>query len=370
MGSIIKRNNTWTIIYLDSTNNKRRWKAVAGTKRDAERQLREIEHSLDTGSYVAPNTITLGEHALDWLERHYNKRNITQGTYEGYKFQLEEYILPRLGHYRLTALDERQIEVYYGDVLTHGGAGGRPLSTGTVEYHRHILSVCLKDAVRLKRMPRNIAAGVSIGRRAEKKLVRSLEEWEISRLVAALDGNSCRAAIFTALHSGMRLGEISALTWQNVDLGKAEIRVEQTLRRVQGGHILKPPKTKSGIRMIPMTHQLKALLLGYRLDVEDVRRVVGISLPPDAYTFGWPDGRPLLPRELQRAFHELRHTCASLLIRQGVDTKTLTMWLGHHSVKTTLDVYGHLLDGQREAAAERLSAVFSEIPSPEQATEC
>ena len=162
-GHIYKRaKDSWTIVYdlpVNIITGKRRQKtqSIKGTKREAERTLREILLSLEQGSYVKPNKITLGEWLEQWL-RDYVSMNTTDRTQESYSSIVERHLIPSLGNIFITELHPQQIQSYYADKLNKGRADGKGgLSARSVVYHHRILSKALDYAVKMGIAVRNVA---------------------------------------------------------------------------------------------------------------------------------------------------------------------------------------------------------------------
>lgn len=178
---------------------------------------------------------------------------------------------------------------------------------------------------------------------------------EATLLLSALNETD-RAFWATALYAGLRLGELRALRWQDVDLDGDVIRVERSMD-ARGGIIT--PKTVHGHRTVPLARALRGPLAAHRLRVADAS--------PDVLVFGG-GGRPFNPSSLtQRADrawkkaclrritpHECRHSYASFMIAAGVNAKQLSTWMGHASINITLDRYGHLFPGAEAEGAARL----------------
>ena len=175
----------------------------------------------------------------------------------------------------------------------------------------------------------------------------------------------------------MRRGQMLALAWGDLNLERAELTVTRNyIRDITGEWVLGEPKTRAGFRSIPLADDMVALLRGHRLEEEGWFGTRGDEHP----VFTRSSGERLDPSNVARLFHrlvreagvprirfhDLRHTAASLLIRQGVPAKAVSDRLGHADVAFTLSVYTHLYDDQRRAAAIPLSQLLSGKPSDPQ----
>jgi len=184
------------------------------------------------------------------------------------------------------------------------------------------------------------------------KRERIAEPSEAAKLLAALP-KSDRALWATAFYGGLRLGELQALRWEDVDLATGVLRVKRAWDKVEG---IIEPKSRAGVRTVPIAAVLRDYLDAHKT-AHDSGYVFGSERPfsySGVYTRAkrvWKDAG-LTPISL----HECRHTFASLMIAAGVNAKALTTYLGHSSGQVTLDRYGHLMPGNEEEAAGLLDA--------------
>jgi integrase len=237
------------------------------------------------------------------------------------------------------------------------------LGASTVRNALLPLRAIYRQALAPDEVAHNPTAGVQLpavrGRRE-----RIASPAEAAQLIAALPLRD-RAIWATAMYAGLRSGELQALTDELVDLDEDVIHVRWSWDAMEGRV---PPKSQAGRRTVPVPGVLRSHLLRHRLAQ---RHPVGLF-------FGRPDGRPFSNQSLsQRAartwrsaglepigLHECRHTFASLMIAAGVNVKALSTFVGHSSVRTTLDRYGHLFPGaEREAASLLDSYLERQIPA-------
>jgi integrase len=187
---------------------------------------------------------------------------------------------------------------------------------------------------------------------------------EAEALLAALDRPE-RAVWAVALYAGLRLGELQALRWEDVDLGEGVLHVHRGWD-ARGGEIA--PKTRAGRRKVPIFRPLRAELAARRL-----------ACPwPEGLVFGREPDRPFGPKQVSNrakaaweaaelrgvGLHEARHCAASYMIAADVNIKAVQTYLGHSSITETLNRYGHLLPGAGEEAVSRMDAYLArEVPS-------
>jgi integrase len=185
----------------DSITGKRRQKSqtIKGTKRDAERALREVLLSIEQGAYVKPNKITLGEWLRQWL-RDYASMNTTDRTQESYSSIIERHLIPSLGKVALTDLQAQHIQSYYAEKLNNGRADGKGgLSARSVVYHHRILSKALDYAVKMGVVVRNVVKVVEPPRVA-KIAINTLSPEEVIRFLDAARETDYYVYFSTLLH--------------------------------------------------------------------------------------------------------------------------------------------------------------------------
>jgi len=353
---------------------KRRQKtqSVKGTKRDAERKLREILLSLEQGSYVKPNKITLGEWLRQWL-KDYASLNTTDRTQESYSSIVVRHIIPSLGNIFITDLQPQQIQSYYADKLSKGRVDGKGgLSARSVVYHHRILSKALDYAVKMGIAIRNVARVVQPPR-VQRIIMRTLSADEVVRFLDAARETDYYVYFATLLYTGLRRGELLALRWRNLDLDNATLTVVETAYKLgNGNYVIKEPKTAHSRRTVTLPSSLVELFKAYRADQELLRIQLGITLNVDDFVFIRSDGSPINPSAVTLAFrriikraglrgiriHDLRHTHASLMLTAGVHPKVVSERLGHANIGITLDIYSHVLPGLQEAAADKFDRIF------------
>jgi integrase len=339
---------SWTIVYdlpADSATGKRRQKSqtIKGTKRDAERALREILLSIEQGSYVKPNKLTLGELLRQWLED-YASMNTTDRTQESYTSIIEKHLIPALGKVSLVELQAQHIQSYYAKKLSEGRADGKGgLSARSVVYHHRILSKALDYAVKMGLVVRNVAKVVEPPRVA-RVTMQTLSTEEVTRFLDVARETDYYVYFATLLYTGLRRGELLALRWRNLDLDSGTLTVVETAYRLGNGEYrIKEPKTPQSRRTVTLPSSLVELFKVYRADQELLRIQLGISLNADDFVFIRPDGSPINPNAITLAFrriikraglkdiriHDLRHTHATLMLKAGVHPKVVSERLGH-----------------------------------------
>jgi len=365
----------WVDLGRDPETGKRKQQTltVRGTKRDAERELRNLLHSLEVGSYVKPSRITLGQWLEQWCQS-YVAIHCSARTAESYQSEVRRHLTPFLGRILLTQLQPQHLQNYYSQALTKGRADGKSgLSARTVQYHHRILSEALSHAVKMGLVGRNVAEAVEPPR-PERKNLANLAPEDVPKFLEAAHETPYYVLFYTALYTGMRLGELLGLRWCDVDLDVASLSVVQALYKRCGVCKMIKPKSSHSRRRIVLPPSLALLLRDHKAEQQAQRILLGTPLSDSDLVFAHPDGRPLDPgvvshtfaKVLRKAglphirFHDLRHTHATLLLKAGIHPKIVSERLGHASISITLDIYSHVLPGLQERAAER----FDEMLAP------
>ncbi len=362
-GHIVKRyENSYTIVLnlgIDATTGKRKqqWVAVKGTKREAEQKLSELLHQLDTGSFVSPGKVSVADYLTRWL-CDYAQPNLSARGFERYRDIITRCLIPDFGSIPLTQLRPDHLQKHYGALLNSGH------SPGTVRYHHAVIHKALSVAVRWGLVSRNVADSVD----APKKRRTEMQVWDeadVNRFLDAAKDSPYYALFFTALYTGMRRSELLGLAWKDVDFG--QISVTRGLHHLKdGSYVLAEPKTARSRRTIALPAEAIGVLAKHRERQEHNRAMLGLPLTDDALVFSAPEGKPLRPNTITRAWqmlaakcglkvirlHDARHTHASLLLKWGVSAKVCQERLGHADIGTTLNIYGHVMPGMQQAAAD------------------
>jgi len=347
-GSVRKRGRIWYIIY--TFRGKQKWKAIGRSKRAAEHALAEIMNSIHKGTYRDLPKTTFAEFAEKWIKE-YCRTALKPSTLRGYKNWIRRHLMPFFGYMQLSEISPEDVQAYVSEKLADDKISPKSINNSLVPLKR-----MFTIAVRWGYMRTNPAQYVEKPR-LEHQEMDFLKPEEI-RLFLDNVSDESHPFFLTAILTGMRRGELMGLQWGDIDWENRTIHVR---RSVWGGRF-QTPKSKRSIRAISMSSHL----------MKTLRRHMVKSAPNDhelifASRDGtFLDGDNLVKREfhpaLRRAglrkirFHDLRHTYVALLIAQGENVKFMQSQLGHASIQTTLDRYGHLLPESNSAAGERLDA--------------
>ncbi len=245
------------------------------------------------------------------------------------------------------------------------------LSAQTVVHHHRVLRESLRQAVRWQMLTVNPADAVRPPR-AARQPIRVLDETGSAELLRALEGTRFHLPALLAIGTGMRRGELLGLRWQDVDLKAGKLAVRQNLQETGAGLLFKAPKTAKGQRsvsLMPSTiaalTQHKAAQAARRLEQGPAYQDRGLVLcedegqpwSPSEFSISWRKTVTALGKDVR--FHDLRHTHATLLLRQGVHPKVVSERLGHATVGITLGTYSHVLPDMQDEAVKLLDGALA-----------
>ena len=330
-------------------------KTVHGTKKEAERALREWIDQYESGRMPSADKITLNGFLTEWLEVA-KKPQVTARTLSDYQTVLDTYVKKDLGRLPLGKVTVLDLQAHMSDML------GRGLSAKTVRYVHGLLSQALKCAVRWRKVAFNPAADVEKPRINRKKQpVRSFDREQLGIFLTGAQETPHAILFELAVTSGMRPGEYLGLGWECVDWSADGLRVERAA--IYERHVkpyLGPPKTPESYRTIPLPKPLMQRLREHKAAQNEWRLQRGenwggsLNLVCPNQNGGLMDYHNLagrgfkaickrvsLPKEF--SLYDLRHTCASLLLLAGENPKVVQERLGHASIVQTLDTYSHVL---------------------------
>jgi len=350
----------------DPTTGKYRyqWVSVKGTKREAEKRLSELIHRLDTGTFVKPSKTTVADYLRRWLQE-YVRPNLSPRGFERYESIARVHLIPDLGAIALTQLRPEHLQRHYASKLSNG------LSPRSVRYQHVVLHKALQTAMKWGLVVRNVADGVDIPR-AHQAEMQTWDEYEVARFLESANGSPYYALFHTALFTGMRRSELLALQWRDIDFH--QVHVSRSLHQLRDrSYVFAQPKSARSRRTIALSPSSILTLREHKDRQEGIRAMLGVPLKGEDLVFSTPEGKPLRPNTVSRAWtalasragvkvirlHDARHTHASLMLKQGVHPKIVQERLGHASVQITLDTYSHVAPGLQEAAAESFDKLVS-----------
>ena len=353
-------------------------KTVHGTKKDAEVELAKFVTEVQNGLVIDGKSLKFSEFTEIW-KRDYGSKELAPSTYKRYCRMLETRLLPYFGHFYINKIKPTDIMKFY-DLLekdtqlvrkkgNNGSKNKKPLSGKTILEHHRLLRAMLHKAVYWQLIVSNPAERVQ-SPKARKPKRRSYDDEQTKILLENLEQLSIedtkyKVAIILTVFTGVRLGELMGLEWQDVDFKNGIISINRSSQYLADmGVFTKVPKTESSIREIAIPEFIISLLEEYKLWYEEQKSIYGELWTNSDRLFVQADGKPMHPSTISKwfvkyvgqiglpviNFHGLRHTNASLLVAQNIDIAVSSARLGHAQISTTLDFYVHpLLSHNRKA---------------------
>lgn len=364
-GSIrLRSDGRWEARYtlgFDKLSGKQIQKSIYGkTKAEVSKKLRKILSDVDSGKYSEPSKMPLSEWLEEWINTYCN--SIKESTKQTYRSTIKNHISNKIGRIKLCDLDATTVQKLYNGIIKSG------TSNKTLKNIHGILHKALEQAIKIDYIDSNVADKVNLPK-VNKPEIRPLESEEIIKLFNSIDNINDLHLIRFAIFTGMRMGEILALTWDDVDFNNSFIRVSKQLSMPRKlGDKYKVTTTKnSKTRYIKPSSAVFDIL--YLLKEEQLS--LNIYAPYGEYgnlVFCKADGSNytrqniffMFKKYLKMAniegirFHDLRHTYAVNALRAGDDPKTVSENLGHATVSFTLDVYAALTKNMQTESAKRM----------------
>lgn len=386
MGNIRKKTNTVngkTYTYyearytegFDPGTGKQIQRSISGkTQKEVAQKLKAALAALDSGTYIAPCKMTVGEWMDVWSKQYLG--GVKDSTVAAYNATIRTHIKPGIGAIRLDALDTHLVQSFYNG-LREPTKDRDAVSPKTVKNVHGILHKALQQAVAngyIRFNPTNSC----ILPRVEKKELQPLDEAETKLFLDAVKGHRFELLFTFTLFSGLREGEALGLTWDRVDFMRGTILVSKQLQKEKkaGGEFRLVSLKNDKPRRITPAPWVMQLLRDRKLQQYEHKEKAGAAWSnPMNLVFTNELGGNLIPQTVVRhfkeivasigrpdaRFHDLRHSYAVASLRSGDDIKTVQGNLGHATAAFTLDVYGHVTNQMQEASAVRMEAYIKGI---------
>ncbi len=353
-------------------------KTIHGTKKDAQIELAKFVADVQNGLVIEGKSLKFSEFTEIW-KRDYGSKELAPSTYKRYCRMLETRILPYFGHFYINRIKPTDIMQFY-DLLSrdtqlvrkksnNGKKTIKPLSGKTILEHHRLLRAMLHKAIYWQLIVSNPAERVQPPK-AMKPKRKYYDDEQCKILLENLtelgeEQIKYKVAIILTVFTGVRLGELMGLEWQDVDFKTGIVSINRSSQYLADkGVFTKTPKTESSIREVAIPDFVVSLLEEYKLWYDEQKSFYGELWTNSNRLFVQADGKPMHPSTISKwfvkyvsqiglpviNFHGLRHTNASLLVAQNVDIAVVSARLGHAQISTTLDFYVHpLLSHNRKA---------------------
>ena len=360
--------------YTDPQTGERKRTTKRGflTKGDAEHFLLEINNMQKQNTFFTPKVFLVKDFLNEWLSS-YVEVNVRESTYTGYKRIIKNHLIPHLGGLDLKKLSSLDIDKLYAYLLKEGRADGKGgLSAKTVQYTHRVLNEALNYAVKKKLIYVNPMISVSNIPKPKKYHGNIYSAEEILHLLDVLKDTIYEVPIALAAVCGLRRGECLAIKEDDVDFTNMTIKVDKQLVEIDGKIMITPPKSEESKRLISAPKEVFDIIQRHIEKNHYNKKLLGSEYIDEGFIVCFSNGKCLNPKNFTKSFsciiaskklkkirfHDLRHSCASLMLSSGVALKTASQILGHSSISITADLYTHVNQDLKAQAAKQVGSTL------------
>jgi integrase len=328
---------------------------------DAVKALKELQAKVTMGIEIPDGrACRLSEWLETWLNDHV-KPNKEPKTYDFYKLNVDKRIAPLLGKMEIRKVRATDVTRFFRQIEQNGS------SKSTISATRRTLRAAFSVAVKQGLCVANPVSDTTAPTVRTKAKVY-FDAVQAQSLLKALQGSAIENLVRFTLATGLRVGEATGLTWDNVDLNKNQFTVTQQLQRIEGELRLKALKTEKSRRTMPLVgHSLQAVR------DEKAKQTLEDKPNPLGLVFLNPLGRPFDPKYIDArlkealkaaelpptGMHSLRHSAATFMLMAGLNMHQVSRYLGHSQIGLTSNLYGHVLDESMREAADALQRAYA-----------
>lgn len=355
-------------------NRKQKWvntqlSTKGNNKRKAENVLKKLIQEYEEKRVSPFDDVPFVDYILQWLD--IIKTQVDEVTYQGYELTAKRHVIPYFEPLKLKLNDvsPQKLQEYYNYKYKHGRLNGKGgLSAKSIKQHHVVISHVFKEALRKNIINYNPADRVTLPK-PERYEGKFYPVDQIKILFSYLKNEDLLPLIMITVLYGLRRSELLGLKWDSIDFDKETVTICHTVSKCT--KVVEKNKTKnnSSKRTYPMMMEIKQILQQARTNEKLNKLKYGDKYIQNDYVFKWPDGHPYSPDYISRRFHnlllkynlplirfhDLRHSCASMLLEMGYDLKDIQEWLGHSDIKMTANIYGHLTLGHKKKLGESFS---------------
>ena len=378
-GSVYANGDRWrgALTWTEADGTRHRRIVTGATSDEAREKLDELRRDLRLGVLQpAGRALTVGSYLADWIER--DKPRVRPSTWRAREMHVRVYLVPALGRLPLTRLRAADVERALAAFLATGRperpekrGRGRQNAAGvspmTVRHIRTTLRRALADAAHDGLVIRNAAADARPPY-VPHRPVDYLSAADLRRLLAATAADEYGPLYALAASTGLRLGELLGLAWEDVTRGTLRVR-RSLARTIDNGYALAEPRSARSRRTLPLPARAREALAVQRERQDAARAAAGTAWQDrDGLVFTDMIGRPLRPGAVSHAFtqareragvpripfHGLRHSAATALIAEGVPLAVISEWLGHAGIAVTAAAYAAVVPELRHEAADAM----------------
>lgn len=351
-----EKTNTWYCkFYYEDVNGVRKQKMKRGFK--LQREAKDWERN-----FLESKTLDVNIKFKNFIEQYYKdmESRLKRSTLENKHFLIDLKIIPYFGEMVLSEIKPVHIRQWQNKLLAYVDENGKPYSQTYLKTIHNQLSAIFNYAVRYYDLRENpcIKAGSMGKKHAEEMQIWTLEEFN-QFIHAAEDKPQTYTAFHILYYTGIRVGELLALTWKDIDFENKTINIDKSYQRIGHDDVITVPKTPKSIRTIVIFDYLVDVLQAYKDSM----------YKPHINDRLFPYTKHFLTHEMKRVsqkaavkkirVHDLRHSHASLLIELGFSPLLIAERLGHENIETTLNTYSHLYPNKQVELADKLQNLVS-----------
>jgi integrase len=344
-------------------------KSIYGkAEKEVREKLKKILAEVELGTYREPCKMKYSEWLDTWLWE-YKHDKIAEKTFEQYEMIIRLHIKPHLGHYKLEELETIDIQKVINSME----------KTRTTQLTCSVIRMTLAHARRLNITPKNVGEYI-ITPKVKDPLVKPLNAEEYKIIIKSTFEHRLGIAFYFLLATGMRVGELLALTWEDVDLVGKTVNVSKSLKRSRVYNkdktysyktVTGNTKTKKGKRTLPLPDNA-VVKLRYHAHRQRIERAKASTWEKNDLVFCSRTGKIISPRNFTKYFsqfltrlniphkriHQLRHTFATIGLENGIDIKVMQELLGHSSLFVTSEIYSHVMPDKKRKEMEKVNKIL------------
>lgn len=371
----VKSGKYYAVLNYKNAKGERKTKWISlglpekGNKRKAEAELAKIRAEFEIPEEVGDlsSDMLFADYLLEWLE--IAKGRLAIATYSSYTSIIKNPLEPYFRKKKLTLreLEARHLQMFYSEML-------KKVKSNTVIHYHAVIHSALKYAVKTDMLVQNVADKVDRPKKNDFQPV-FLSADEMQEMFEALRGTKLELPVLVAAFYGFRRGEVMGLKWDAIDFERGTISIKRTITTVMEDGVYREveqqsAKTKSSLRTLPLVGSFREIFMQVKEAQELNKKICGncYNYEYDGFVFVDEMGYRMrldyltseFPKFLKRhglkrmRFHDLRHSCASLLLANGVPLKHIQEWLGHSDFTTTANIYAHLDYSSKISSAQAM----------------
>lgn len=380
-GHIRSKNGIWQMVfeYYDKSGQRRQKSESThlpekGNKRRAQqmldKRLKELAQQYEP--FLDDGRVLFLDFMRDWLDN-VMAYKVKENTLEQYNLTFDRYISEYKPFHglKLQDLTPPMLQSYYSEQVKAG------LSPNTVRKHHANIHKCLDYAVRLGMIAFNPSAQVELPAKQKYTGATACTPGQLQGLLQLFRGDPLETVLMLGIAYGLRRSEVCGLRWDAVDMEAGTLHICHTAVKANGRVLYSDStKTATSNRVLPLTASMREYLGSVRERQEENKRLFGRDYTDSGYICVKPDGTPIDPdfvtHHFRRVlvandvpiirFHDLRHSAVNTLRKGGCDVKDIQAWLGHSDVSTTLNIYGHILQGDMARLGNVVDAALFQAP--------